>query len=130
MKQLPETTKTQKLLGFAAWGIQMLVLPTALNILLPTIAPAMGEAQTNFIYHGLSFLLLTAALLPFLWHSFKIIFERPFYTLRMAFYGYVLYWVGFLAITWVIKRFVTGFQNTNDDAISQLLRENYTLTLS
>lgn len=128
MKQLPVTTQTQKLLGFAAWGIQLLALPSILDILLPVLAPAWGEAQKNFIYHALSFLLLTAALFPFLWISLKLALERPFYTLRIAFYGYVLYWVSFLAITWILQRFVPDFQNINDDAISQLLKENYPLT--
>ena len=128
MKQLPVTTQTQKLLGFAAWGIQLLALPSVLDILLPVLAPAWGEAQKNFIYHALSFLLLTAALFPFLWISLKLALERPFYTLRIAFYGYVLYWVSFLVITWILQRFVPDFQNINDDAISQLLKENYPLT--
>lgn len=129
MKQLPVSlTPTETRLGFAVWGLQMLVLPVALQMLLSQLAPHWGEAQQNFVYHALSFLALTAVMLRFLRQSGKAALVRPFYTLRIAFYGYVLYWVGFLAVTWTLLQFAPGFANTNDGSIALLLQENYPLT--
>ena len=129
MKQLPVTlTPTEKILGFSAWGLQMLVLPAALSVLLGALAPHLGDAQVNFIYQAISFLVITAVMLRFLLQSGRYALERPFYNLRMAFYGYVLYWVGFLAVTWALMQFVPGFANTNDGEIALLMKENYPLT--
>lgn len=129
MKQLPiSMTANEKRLGWCYWGIQLLVLPAALELLLPFFFPKLSQAEENFIYLALNFLCMSAIMLRFLGQSFRLGFQRPFHLLRSAFFAYVLYWVGFLFIRFALAYLRPEFFNVNDDSVSLLLRENYPLT--
>ena len=129
MRTLPVSlTHNEQVLGWSAWGLQQLVLPAAISLLVPAFAPGMNAAEQNFLYLATSFLLISAVMLRFLRQSLNIFMQRPFYALRWAGIPYIVYWVCYLSIRYLLATFVPTFQNTNDTTIFQLLQENATLT--
>lgn len=129
MRSLPVSlTHNEQVLGWSAWGLQQLVLPAAISLLVPAFAPGMNAAEQNFLYLATSFLLITAVMLRFLRQSLNIFMQRLFYALRWAGICYILYWVSFLSLTFLLTTLVPGFQNTNDSTIFELFSSNRTLT--
>ena len=100
MRTLPVSlTHNEQVLGWSAWGLQQLVLPAAISLLVPAFAPGMNAAEQNFLYLATSFLLISAVMLRFLRQSLNIFMQRLFYALRWAGICYILYWVSFLSLT-------------------------------
>ena len=129
MRTLPVSlTQTEKVLAWSFWGLQLLVLPSAISLLVLSFAPGMGVAEQNFLYLAFSFLVVSAIMLRFLRQSFKVFFVRPFYALRWAGICYILYWVSFVALTFLLTTLVPAFQNVNDTTVFTLFRESPTLT--
>ena len=129
MRTLPVSlTHNEQVLGWSAWGLQQLVLPAAISLLVPAFAPGMNDAEQNFLYLAASFLLITAVMLRFLRQSLNIFTQRLFYALRWAGICYILYWVSFLTLTFLLTTLVPGFQNINDTSIFELFSSNRTLT--
>ena len=129
MTSLPVSlTHTERRLGMCFWGLQMLILPSALSVLLPVFAPGLGDAEKNFLYLGISFLAVSTLMLRFLRESLKVFLARPFYALRWAGIGYILYRVSFVTLTFLLVTLVPTFQNANDTAVFNLLNENRALT--
>ncbi len=129
MTSLPVSlTHTETRLGWCFWGLQMLVLPSALSVLVPVFAPGLGAAEQNFLYLAISFLAVSALMLRFLWESLKVFLARPFYALRWAGICYILYLVSFWVLSFLLITLVPTFQNANDTTIFDLLNENRTLT--
>ena len=128
MRTLPVSlTHTEKVLIWSFWGLQLLVLPSALSLLVLSFAPGMGIAEQNFLYLAFSFLVVSAIMFRFLRQSFKVFLARPFYALRWAGICYILYWVSFLVLTFLLTTLVPAFQNANDTTIFTLFREKPTL---
>ena len=129
MRTLPVSlTHNEQVLGWSAWGLQQLVLPAAISLLVPAFAPGINDAEQNFLYLAASFLLITAVMLRFLRQSLNIFTQRLFYALRWAGICYILYWVSFLTLTFLLTTLVPGFQNINDTSIFELFSSNRTLT--
>lgn len=129
MKQLPVTmTPTEKYLGWIYWGLQLLVIPTALSMILPYFRLELSEIQFNFLFFALNFVSLTAILHRFLGKSARHAFRQPFRTLRYAFGCYVFFWISTLIMGAVLARFAPGFSNVNDDSIIGMVASDYTLT--
>ena len=129
MTTLPVSlTHNEKILGWSFWGLQQLVLPAAISLLVPAFAPGMNTATRNFLYLAVSFLMITAVMLRFLRQSLRVFIQRPFYALRWAFIPYLVYWVSYLSIRFLLATFVPTFRNINDATIFQLLQENAALT--
>ncbi len=129
MKVLPVClTHTEKVLGWSYWGLQLLVIPAVISLLVPIFAPGLGIVEQNFLYMAFNFVAMTAIMMGFLRKSWVVFLHRPFYTLRWAGVAYILYWVSFLVLAFLINNFVPAFQNVNDGTIALYLKENPTLT--
>ena len=125
MRTLPVSlTHNERILGWSAWGLQQLVFPAAISILVPVFAPGMNTATQNFLYLAVSFLTITTVMLRFLRQSLRVFMQQPFYALRWAVIPYLVYWACFFSIRFLLTTFVPTFQNPNDATIFQLLQEN------
>lgn len=129
MRTLPVSlTRTEKILLWSFWGLQMLALPSVISLLVLFFAPGMNVAEQNFLYLAFSFLVVSAIMLRFLRQSLKVFLARPFYALRWAGISYILYWLSYLALSFLLTTFVPAFQNVNDNTVFTLYQENSTLT--
>lgn len=121
-------TPTEKVLGFGYWGLQLLVIPAALSLVIPYFHIALSETQLNFAFFALNFLCMTVIMHRFLGQSAKLGFARPLRVLQSAFFGFALFWVSSIAMGMLFTYLIPDFANVNDASIAQMATESYTLT--
>ena len=129
MRKLPVTlNRGETWLGWIYWAVQLLVLPTVIDAVLPLLGLDLSVIQFNFIFFALNFLFLTVIFHRFLGEHTKLALKQPFRVLRYAFGGYVFFWISTTVIGIVTAHFVPSFSNVNDVAIMQMAASDYTLT--
>ena len=129
MRKLPVTlNRGETWLGWIYWAVQLLVLPTVIDAVLPLLGLDLSVIQFNFIFFALNFLFLTVIFHRFLGEHTKLALKQPFRVLRYAFGGYVFFWISTTVIGIVTAHFVSSFSNVNDVAIMQMAASDYTLT--
>lgn len=129
MRKLPVTlNRGETWLGWIYWAVQLLVLPTVIDAVLPLLGLDLSVIQFNFIFFALNFLFLTVIFHRFLGEHTKLALKQPFRVLRYAFGGYVFFWISTTVIGIVTAHFVPSFSNVNDTAIMQMAASDYTLT--
>ena len=129
MKKLPVSlTTTEKYLGWIYWALQLLVIPVALSLLLPHLNLNLSEIQFNFIFFAVNFVCLWLIMHRFLGKSAKVALKRPFYTLQSAFFGYALFWICTVVMSYITTYFMPDFSNVNDASILEMAKDDYTLT--
>ena len=129
MRKLPVTlNRSETWLGWIYWAVQLLVLPTVIDAVLPLLGLDLSVIQFNFIFFALNFLFLTVIFHRFLGEHTKLALKQPFRVLRYAFGGYVFFWISTTVIGIVTAHFVPSFSNVNDAAIMQMAASDYTLT--
>ena len=129
MRKRPVTlNRGETWLGWIYWAVQLLVLPTVIDAVLPLLGLDLSVIQFNFIFFALNFLFLTVIFHRFLGEHTKLALKQPFRVLRYAFGGYVFFWISTTVIGIVTAHFVPSFSNVNDTAIMQMAASDYTLT--
>ena len=129
MRKLPVTlNRGETWLGWIYWAVQLLVLPTVIDAVLPLLGLDLSVIQFNFIFFALNFLFLKVIFHRFLGEHTKLALKQPFRVLRYAFGGYVFFWISTTVIGIVTAHFVPSFSNVNDAAIMQMAASDYTLT--
>lgn len=121
-------TKPEKVLGWIYLPLQLLVIPVALVFLNALIGAPLGEAQINFVFFCLNFLLLTLIFHRFLIQSAKISLADPWRTISSALLGYGGYMAGSYALSVIILLIEPEFFNVNDSSIAVLAEGNFFLT--
>lgn len=129
MNRLVSMTPAEKKLGWFYWVFQLLVLPVALVLLNNHFGAPLTETELNLLFFGLNFLLLVLIFHKFIFHSCKKGILRPFRTLRLALFGFLLYMLCSYLVSEFILRQYPDFINLNDDSIFGMLDENYSLTI-
>ncbi len=120
-------TKTGIILGVGYLLIQLLVIPQILlwgNYLLGS---PLTDAQVNFLFFAINFLVITVVFRSFLWENFKILLESPWHVLRYAGAGLLLYWLGSFLVGSLILRIAPDFVNANDQSVAAMRQENFLL---
>ena len=122
-------TSVEKKLGWFYWAFQLLLLPVILNILNDHFGSPVTETELNLLFFVLNFVLLLLIFHRFIFLSCKTGILRPFRTLRLALFGFVLYWVCCYAVGHLILKLDPNFVNVNDQHIFQMTKENYSFTV-
>ena len=121
-------THSEKHIGWIYWGLQLLVLPVAMSMLLEHFAVELSDAKFNFVFFALNFVCLTVILRRFLGKNAILALQQPFRTLRYAFGAFAIFWISTTLIGAVTKYFAPGFSNVNDATILEMASDEYTLT--
>ncbi len=120
-------SRTEVTLGLLLLVVQVLVLPTVLVLGNALLGNPLTDAQVNFAFFCIEFLLTTVIFHRFLLESGKRSLAEPFRTLRCAALGLLLYWLSSTAVSIFILRVYPDFFNVNDTSIGALTQENPTL---
>lgn len=127
MKLSISMSRGEVIFGWLLMALQLLVLPVVaviLNSLLPT---PLSDTQLNIALFIVEFLLATIIFRRFLAASARHSLSAPIRTLRFAFLGLLLYYVGSFMVGLVITAVSEDFSNINDSNIYAMVQENFTL---
>lgn len=128
MKKLSTSmTKNELRFGLVYIAVQIFVLPALLaqfNLLLDN---PLSPVQLNFALFCVDFICVTIIFHRFLWQGIRQVLDKPFLLLRSAGLGFLLYWIGSIAVNMVIYAAYPNFSNVNDTSISVLTQQNWQL---
>ena len=114
------------------WGgiyliLYISVLPLALPLGLQLLFPRLDLAQVNFIFFTVNFAATTVIFRKYLIQSFRDATRVPYATLRYALLAYLGSMLLSGLVAGMILRVYPDFTNVNDNAIGNIVQQNYTL---
>ena len=127
IKHSATPTPNETVLGFLYFALQLLIVPgilLAINMLLPNPYP---EVAVNFVFFAVNFIAVTVIFRKFLLANFLSAVEYPWFILRSAGIGLGIYFVGNFLFNLIIGYVAPDFANINDQAIMEMVRENFAL---
>lgn len=125
--KFPKFTPNETVFGFIYFLLQLIVIPgilLAINMMLPN---PMSEAVVNFIFFAANFLVVLLLFRKFLNKNLQSLRERPWYVLRCAGLGLLLYMAGNGIFSFVVTPLFPDFANINDAAIMEMVQEHFGL---
>ena len=125
--KFPKFTPNETVFGFIYFLLQLIVIPgilLAINMMLPN---PMSEAVVNFIFFAANFLVVLLLFRKFLNKNLQSLRERPWYVLRCAGLGLLLYMAGNGIFSFLTTAFFPDFANINDAAIMEMVQEHFGL---
>ena len=127
IKHSPIPTPNETLFGFVYYALQLLIIPAILLVGNSLLTQPYSESAVNFVCFAINFLAVTVIFHKFLLANLQIAVRCPWRTLQAAGIGMGIYLVGTWIFTVVMSYVNPEFTNINDQAIMQMVQENYAL---
>ena len=118
-------TRTEKLLGWIYYPLQLLVIPFAVTIVNILCGMPLTESWLNIVFFSLNFFAVALIFPHFLIGNGKIALENIFRTLQSAVLGLGVYWLLSYVVQLIIFTVDPGFFNVNDAYIDGMAHENF-----
>ena len=119
--------KKEVIFGVIYMLVQLFVLPSLLTWGNWLLGSPLSVVQLNFVFFALNFIVITVAYRRFLIENLKMLVKHPWWVLRFAGAGLLLYWVGNFLVSMLIMQLSPSFTNANDQSIMELTQDNVIL---
>ena len=113
--------------GLVYLAFQFLFLPTVLYWCNSQFSLSLSEAELNFIYYLINFMVTLLLFHDFLGRSLTQVTRHPGTFCEGVILGFVAYYACFHVTGWLIRLLVPGFSNYNDASIAAMSSGNYFL---
>ena len=127
MKFFAKLTPNESVWGLIYFLLQLLVVPgivMAVNMMLPV---PISEASINVVFFAINFIMVLVIFRKFLAANFTVLREHPWYVLRFAGVGFLIYIVGNWLFGLLIAYVAPDFTNVNDASIMEMVQEHFSL---
>ena len=125
--KFPKFTPNETVFGFIYFLLQLIVIPgilLAINMMLPN---PMSEAVVNFLFFAANFVVVLLLFRKFLGKNLQSVREYPWYVLRCAGIGLLIYMAGNGIFSVLVTALYPDFANINDAAIMEMVQDNFGL---
>lgn len=120
-------TRQETLFGWVYLGLQLLVIPTLLQVINLYLPTPMSDAALNFLYFSVNLAAVLWIFRRFLKKSLDAAMGRMGWMLQSAFLGFAVYQLATYAIGRLIGTLYPGFANVNDGNIASMTQQSYTM---
>lgn len=120
-------TPNETVFGFLYFLLQLLIIPSLLMVVNMMMAVPYSEAVVNFVFFSVNFAAVLIIFRKFLTANFRSLLAYPWYTLRCAGIGFLIYMAGNMVFSLIVTALVPEFANINDAAIMEMVQDNFTL---
>ena len=120
-------TPNETVFGFLYFLLQLLIIPSLLMVVNMMMAVPYSEAVVNFVFFSVNFVAVLIIFRKFLTANFRSLLAYPWYTLRCAGIGFLIYMAGNMVFSLIVTALVPEFANINDAAIMEMVQDNFTL---
>jgi len=120
-------TPNETVFGFLYFLLQLLIIPSILMVGNMMMAVPYSEALVNFVFFAVNFVAVLVIFRKFLAANFRSLLAYPWYTLRCAALGFLIYMGGNAIFSLVVTVLVPDFANINDAAIMEMVQDHFGL---
>ena len=110
--------------GFFFLVLQLFFFPSIIALISDNLAAPLTPLQQNLVFFAANFLCALAIFHRFLWSNLLGIKSRFGRLLRYALWGFGLYYVSNVALSFVIAAVNPGFSNVNDNSVLAMVQES------
>lgn len=127
IKRSPKLTPNEFVIGFIYYILQLIVIPAILVVVNMVLPKPFSEAAINFAFFAVNFVAVILIFRKFLLSNLRIALARPWFTLRYAGIGLIIYFVGTSLITTLATRISPEFMNINDQSIMLMVQDHFAI---
>ena len=127
IKHSVKLTPNEFVFGCVYYVLQLLIVPAILVVINMLLGNPYSEVVINFGYFAINFIVVTLIFHKFLLGNLRIFLEHPWYHLRCAGIGLLMYFAGNLVVSMVILWIDPEFANLNDMTIMEMVQEHFGL---
>ena len=120
-------TPNETVFGFLYFLLQLLIIPSIIMVVNMMLPVPYSEAVVNFVFFTVNFVTVLIIFRKFLAANFRSLLAYPWYTLRCAGIGFLIYMAGNTVFSLLVTALVPEFANINDAAIMEMVQDNFTL---
>ncbi|MGM9590042.1 MAG: lysostaphin resistance A-like protein [Faecousia sp.] len=117
-------SSSETLAGFVFLAVQLLVLPTLLYWVNAQAGNPMNDAEINFLFYIINFIVTLVIFHDFLGNSGRQAFQHPAQLCQAVILGLAAYYACLLCTANLIHLIAPGYANYNDEAIYAMERGN------
>lgn len=125
MNDFPKLTSNETVFGFSYFLLQLLVIPAMIAAIGMILQIPMSETAVNVIFFAVNFVAVLILFRKFLAANFAPLKEAPWWILRWAGIGFLIYMAGNTLFSLVVTTLFPDFANINDAVIMEMVQENY-----
>jgi len=127
MKYFVRPTSNETVFGFIYFLLQLLIIPSILVVVNMMMGNLLSEAIVNVVLFAVNFAAVLVIFRKYLKANFGILRENPWYVLRCAGIGFLIYMVGNSVFSLIVTAIYPDFANINDAAIMEMVQEHFGL---
>ena len=127
MKYFSKLTPNESLIGLIYYLLQLLVIPGLAVGVSFLLGNTISESVLNVICFAINFIAVLIIFRKFLLANWQPVRIQPWYVLRCAGIGFLMYLAGNFLFSWLSTAIDPEFANLNDAAIAQMVESNYGL---
>ena len=120
-------TNQETIGGFVYLAFELIFLSGILSWINGYLENPLNSAELNFVFYLINFIAILLIFHGFLGRGLNQVTQHPAIFCQAVILGIVAYYACLWATTWVIRLFVPGFSNYNDQAIAGMLGGNFFL---
>lgn len=128
MRPFNKLSPNESIFGLIYYLLQLLIIPSIIvvaNTML--LNDLLSFTAVQALCFAINFFAVPLIFHKFLLEEFRTAREHPWYVLRWAGIGFLLYWVGNILMGFLITAIDPGFANVNDASIMNMVQDNFGL---
>ena len=122
-------SSSETLSGIVYLALHLFVMPAALYWINGRLNNPMNDAEVNFLFYLINFMVMLLIFQNFLSSSLRQAVQHPIVVCEAVILGLVAYYACMFCTTHVIDLLAPGYANYNDEAIFEMSRGNFFLLL-
>ena len=120
-------TNQETIGGFVYLAFELIFLSGILSWINGHLQNPLNSAELNFVFYLINFIAILLIFHDFLGRGLNQLTQHPAIFCQAVILGAVAYYACYWTTTWVIRFFVPGFTNYNDQSIAAMSGSNYFL---
>ena len=127
MKYFIKPTPNENVFGLIYYILQLLILPSMILVGNMLLANPLPETTVQVLIFAVNFLAVLLIFRKFLVANFRFLLENPWFVLRCAGIGMLIYMAGNAIFSVIVTLIDPYFANINDAVIMEMVQENFGL---
>ena len=127
MNYFVKPNPNETVIGIIYFVLQLLILPSIILVGNMLLANPLPETTVQVLIFAVNFLAVLLIFRKFLVANFRFLLENPWYVLRCAGIGMLIYMAGNAVFSFIVTLIDPSFTNINDAVILEMVQDNFGL---